>query len=291
MSKEAPVGGETGTLDVGGWLMTLVRNWWVILILVVLGAVAGGVATLVSPTEYTATSAVYIGQTTDANGNSMAGLNSNARAATQLLASDAVLSEAAEVVGDGVTASSLARNTTVEVPTSIARTNTSAVNIVTIAVTDENKERAAEASNALATILVEKLSESVDEKIAVLEEELASGKKALAESMARSRAAQEALDALGRKSGEVDKAAAAPYLAIVQASASEQQAYASANQKTELLLLTARQVEQPRILHDAKEPSAPSGPNLALNVAAGALAGLVVGILLAFVRQRVSRRG
>ena len=41
-------------------------------------------------------SSVYIGQTTDANGNAMAGLNSNSKAATQLLASQVVLNEAAE---------------------------------------------------------------------------------------------------------------------------------------------------------------------------------------------------
>ena len=87
---------DATTIDVGAWFATLLRNWWVILGLVVLGAVVGGLVTLAAPKEYSATSSVYIGQTTDANGNPMAGLNSNSKAATQLLTSQALLNEAAE---------------------------------------------------------------------------------------------------------------------------------------------------------------------------------------------------
>ena len=89
------------TIDVGSWFRTLVRNWWVILALVVLGAVVGGVVTMLTPKEYSATSSVYIGQTTDALGQAMAGLNSNPKAATQLLASQALLDQAAQATGMG----------------------------------------------------------------------------------------------------------------------------------------------------------------------------------------------
>ena len=65
----------------------------------------------------------------------------------------------------------------------------------------------------------------------------------------------------------------------------------SANQKTELMLFTAKQVEQPRVLHEAAVPDSPSGPSLTLNVAAGALAGFVIGIVVAFVRRRLAERG
>ena len=72
----------------------------------------------------------------------------------------------------------------------------------------------------------------------------------------------------------------------MQASATEQEALTSTNQRTQLLLLTAEQVEKPRVLHDAAVPDSPSGPDLTLNVAAGALAGLVIGIVVAFARRR-----
>jgi capsular polysaccharide biosynthesis protein len=284
---------EATTIDVGSWFATLLRNWWIILGLVVLGAVVGGVLTLAAPKEYSATSSVYIGQTTDANGNPMAGLNSNSKAATQLLASQALLNEAAKRTGMKVSASRLRKETTVVTPSSTVKTSTSVVNIVVITVTDTNKVRAAAAANALAAVLVERISPGVNEKIAVLEQQLATGKKALAASVARSTAAQVGMAAIARGGGSAAEKAAAStlYVAIVQAAATEQEALDSSNQKTELMLLTAKQVEQPRILHEAAVPDSPSGPSLTLNVAAGALAGLVIGIVVAFVRRRMAERG
>ena len=280
---------DGSSMDVTAWLSTLVRGWWVILAFVVLGALVGAAFTYLSPKQYSASSAVYIGQTTDANGNPMAGLTSNTRAATQLLSSDEVLSEAAERTGMGATASSLRKGTLVDTPTSTIKTSTSIVNIVVITVTDSDPERAAAAANALADVLLERVSGGVDEKITVLEKQLAVGQTAFDESVTRSRAAQAALRALARQNGgRADPSAAAPYLAVVQAAATEQQALQATNQKSELLLLTTRQVEQPRILYEAKVPSEPSGPDVALNAAAGALAGFVVGIIMVFVRRRLS---
>ena len=259
----------------------------------VLGAVVGGVVALAAPKQYSATSSVYIGQTTDANGNPMAGLNSNSKAATQLLASQALLNEAAKRTGMKVSASRLRKETTVVTPSSTVKTSTSVVNIVVITVTDTNKLRATAAANALANVLVERISPGVDGKIALLQAQLDTGQKALTAATARAAIAQNALAAIARGGGSAaEKAAAsAPYVAIVQAAATEQEAWQSANQKTELMLFTAKQVEQPRLLHEAAVPDSPSGPSMTLNVAAGALAGFVIGIIVAFVRRRLAERG
>ena len=198
------------TIDVGFWFATLARNWWVIVGLVVLGIVVGAVVTLAQPKEYTATASVYIGQTTDATGNPMAGLNSNAKAAVQLLASQVVLKEAAERIGMDISASRLRRETTVETPSSTVKTTTSVVNIVVISVTDTDAERAAAAANALSEVLLERLESGVDEKIAVLEKQLADNQEAYAASLARSVEAQEALADIAKGGGSAaDKAAAA----------------------------------------------------------------------------------
>ena len=284
---------DATTIDVGAWFATLLRNWWVVLGLVVLGAVVGGVVTLASPKDYSATSSVYIGQTTDANGNAMAGLNSNAKAATQLLSSQTVLDEAAKRTGMKVTAGRLRRETTVETPSSTVKTSTSVVNIVVITVTDTNKLRATAAANALAQVLVERISPGVTEKIALLQAQLDTGRKALAAATARTATAQAGLAAIAKGGGTAaEKAAAsASYIAVVQAAATESAQEALDNQKTELMLFTAKQVEEPRILHEAAIPDSPSGPSLTLNVAAGALAGFVIGIIVAFVRRRVAERG
>ncbi len=284
---------EPGTsIDIGGWFATLLHNWWVILGLLALGAVVGGVVTLASPKQYSATSSVYIGQTTDANGNPMAGLNSNSKAATQLLLSQTVLKEAAEKTGMDISAGFLRKRTTVVTPSSTVKTSTSVVNIVVITVTDTKPARAAAAANALAEVLVARISPGVDGKIALLEAQLEQGEKAMAAAGARSAAAQKALLDIAQGGGsDSEKAlAAAPYMAVVQAAATETEALASANQKTELLLFSAQQVEQPRVLHEALPPDSPSGPSTTLNVAAGALAGFVVGVIVAFVRRRLADR-
>jgi len=279
--------------DVGSWMTLLARNWWVIVGLVVLGAVVGALLTLTSPKEYTATSSVYIGQTTDANGNPMAGLNSNVKASTELIASQAVLNEAAKRTGMSISTSLLRREVTVETPSQTVKTTTSAVNIVVIHVTDTKKVRAAAAANALAQVLLTRIGGGVDQKIALLEAQLVQGKKALASSVARSLAAQQGLAAIAKGGGSPGQkaAAAAAYVAIVQAAATEQEAIQSSLQRTELLVLTAKQVEQPRLLHEAAIPDSPSGPDAKLNVAAGALAGLVIGFFVAFARQRLAGRG
>jgi len=283
---------DSTTIDVGSWFTTLLRNWWVIVGLLVLGAVVGGVVTMASPKQYSATSSVYIGQTTDANGNAMAGLNSNSKAATQLLASQAVLNEAAKRAGMKISTSRLRRETTVVTPSSTVKTSTSVVNIVVITVTDTNKVRATAAANALANVLVERISPGVTGKIALLQAQVDANNKAMSTSTARALAAQAAIVAIARGGGTAaEKAAAsAPYVAVAQAAATEQQALADNNQKSELMLFTAKTVEQPRILHEAALPDSPSGPSLPLNVAAGALVGLVIGVIVAFVRRRLGER-
>ena len=283
---------DSTSIDVGSWFSTLARGWWVIVGLIVLGIVVGAVVTSAQPEEYTATASVYIGQTTDAGGNPMAGLNSNAKAAVQLLASQVVLEQAAERAGMDLSASRLRKQTTVETPSSTVRTTTSVVNIIVISVTDTDAERAAAAANALAEVLLERLESGVDETIAVLEKQLADSQKAYAASLARSVAAQEALADIAKGGGSAaDKAAAgSTWVALTQAAATEQESLAKTIQQTELLLLSARQNEQPRMLHEAAVPDAPSGPSMTMNVAVGALAGLVIGVIVVFARRGLAER-
>ena len=283
---------DSTAIDVGSWFTTLARNWWVIVGLIVLGIVVGAVVTLAQPKEYTATASVYIGQTTDANGNPMAGLNSNAKAAVQLLASQVVLADAAERAGMDLSASRLRKQTTVETPSSTVKTTTSVVNIIVISVTDTDPERAAAAANALAEVLLERIDTGVSEKITVLEEQLAEDQKAHEESLGRSAAAQEAIAEIAAGDGSASEkaAAAATYVAIVQAAATQQESLSRAIQDRQLLLLSARQNEEPRLLHEAAVPDSPSGPAMTVNVAIGALAGLVIGVIVAFARRGLADR-
>jgi capsular polysaccharide biosynthesis protein len=276
------------TIDVADWMRVLARGWWIVVGLVVIGAVAGGVLTLASPKQYTAASSVYIGQTTDANGNPMAGLNSNSKAATELLGSQAALNEAAKRTGMGETAKRLRAGLTVSTPSQVVKATSSIVNLVNMSVVDTRKARATKAANELAAVLLEHIGSGTEQKITLLKSQLEQGQTQLAAAEASSAAAGKALDRIAKGGGSAAArdAAAAPYLAIVQAAATEIGAWAGSNQRTQLLLLTAQQVELPRVLHEAATPDSPSGPDLKLNVAAGALAGLVIGIIAAFAWRR-----
>ena len=285
---------ESTTIDVGSWFATLARNWWILAGLIVIGVLVGAAVTMAQPDEYSATASVYIGQTTDASGNPMAGLNSNAKAAVQLLASQAVLKEAADRTGMDVSAGMLRKETTVETPSSTVKTTTSVVNIVVITVTDTDPERATAAANALAEVLLERIGGGVAEKIAVLEKQLADNQKAYAASLARSVAAQKAIAEIAGGGGSAGEktAASASYVALAQAAATEQDSLSKSIQQTQLLLLSAQQNEEPRILHEAAVPDSPSGPSMSANVAIGALAGLVIGVIVAFARRGLAdRRG
>jgi uncharacterized protein involved in exopolysaccharide biosynthesis len=172
------------------------------------------------------------------------------------------------------------------------KTTTSVVNIVVISVTDTDPERAAAAANALSEVLLERLESGVDEKIAVLETQLAESQEAYAASLARSVAAEEALADIAKGSGSAaDKAAASStWVALAQAAATQQESLSRSIQQTQLLLLSAQQNEQPRVLHEAAVPDSPSGPTMTISVAVGALAGLVIGVIVAFARRGLAER-
>lgn len=280
---EPRVSSVTGEPRVSSVTGALRRSWWVIALLVAVGAAAAAVFTFAAADKYSASASVYVGQTTDANGNPMTGLSTNVRAATQLLDSDAVLQKVAEQVGGGMTASRLRRETTVDTPSQTVRTTQSVVSFVVIMVTDADPQLAADAANALADELMARIMPTNEQRIALLEQHEADLQEQLDASRARARQAQESLDTLR---GDGDAAAAAPYLAVVQAAATEQQTLLTALQKAQLMLQVAATTEQPRLLHEAAVPDATRQNAMALNVAAGALAGLVVGIVVAFVRAR-----
>jgi capsular polysaccharide biosynthesis protein len=285
----APAGTPAGP-RAGSVTEALRRSWWIILLLVAVGVVSAAVFTLLAADTYSATASVYVGQTTDANGNVISGLTSNVRAAGQLLDSDALLSEVAEQIGRGMTAARLRSQTTLDTPSQTVRTSSSIVNFVVITVTETDRQLAADAANGLADELLSRISPTSAKRAALLEDQEAQLQAALDSSRARSRQAEDALDALPGAGADA-AVVAAPYLAIVQAAAMEQQELLAALQKVQLMLQVAETTEQPRLIHEAAVPDATAQNALALNVAAGALAGLVIGIVVAFVRARPRSAG
>ena len=282
----ADAGSDQNDVTVGSYVHALARRWWVIVGFVVLGMAAGAIFTLAQPDTYDGTASVYIGQTTDANGDPIASLSSNARAATQLLASDALLQAAAKKAG--MSAAKLRDEVSVETPSQVVKTTQSIVNLVVITVRDKAAERAATAANALADGLLEKLKPTTQEKVDLLQEQVDTLQTQIDASDRSAKAATAALTEIAKGGGtKAEKAlAAAPYIAVAQAAASDRSTLETSLQRAQLLLFTTKSVEQPRLLHEAAVPQSPSGPDMKLNVAAGALAGFVIGLIAALALER-----
>ena len=126
----------------------------------------------------------------------------------------------------------------------------------------------------------------------MLEEQLAENQKAYAASLARSVAAQKAIAEIAAGGGSAGEkaAAAATYVALAAGGRHPAGIPLQSIQQTQLLLLSAQQNEEPRILHEAAVPDSPSGPQMTINVAIGALAGLVIGVIVAFARRGLAER-
>lgn len=279
-------------MDVESYLRVLARYWWLLLALAAVGAIAAGGITFLQESTYAAQSSVYLGQPTDANGNAIAGVNSNPRAAQQIVTSEATLKQAARLAGDGETVRHLRNSLVVVTPSLSVKGTTSPVNFITITVTDTNAARAAKAANVLAGILIARISGYAKDKLALLNEQIKQDDLQLAALDARSAAAQKALAAIARGPGsDAQKAVAStPYIGIAQAAASERQPLLSDKRLNELMAQTVKGIEQPRLLTPAVPPSQAQRPNLKLSAAAGFLVGLVVGIVIAFLLDGRRRR-
>jgi len=277
-------------VDVESYLRTLVRYWWLLVACAAVGAIAAGGITFLQEKTYSAQSSVYLGQPTDANGNAIAGVNSNPKAAQQIVTSESTLKPVARSMGESV--SHLRNNLAVTTPSLTVKGTTSPVNFITITVTDTRGTRAARAANMLASLLVNHISGYAKDKLALLQQQIARDDTALTALDARSAKAQKALDAIARGPGtDAQKAlASTPYVAIAQAAASESQPLLSDKRLNELMVETVQGVEKPGILTPAVPPSQAQKPPLKLSAAAGLLVGLVVGIVIAFVLDHRRRR-
>ncbi|MGD0998510.1 MAG: Wzz/FepE/Etk N-terminal domain-containing protein [Thermoleophilia bacterium] len=284
---------ERYDIDLGAYVRGLLHWWWIIVALAILGAVVGAGLTLAHHSTYQATSSVYLGQPTDANGNPISAINTDPRAAIEIGNAESTLARVARQVGGGETVRRLHANVSVTTPALTTKTATAPINIVTVSVSDTKRVRAAAAANAIAAIIVDRLATYDTGKIALLTAEVAGDDKHLAQLTTRSDAAQANLNAIAAGGGApATKAmASAPYLGIVQSANAEMQSLLDDRRTAALTLLVARGVEAPAILTQAVPPSTPQPRPLKVNVAIGLLVGLIVGLVAAAVLEWRRREG
>ena len=269
-------------VDLGAYSRAVRRLWWLVVLLAVVGALAGFAVTKLNTHTYSATSAVYLGQPTDANGNAIAGLPSNPRAAQQIVQGADVVHEAAGRLHGEVKLGLLRHDVTVTTPASTVKSTTAPNNIASITVTSRSARKSADAANVLAQILVERLSAFSDAKIALLEQQISAAQAQLAATNARLATAQRQLAASGPGS-----TAAATYLAVVQSASTEQQALQTTLQNDKLSLLVARNVETPAVITAAVASGSEKNASSAkTSMAGGMVAGIVVALVIAAFTTR-----
>jgi len=279
-------------IDVGSYVRSVLRYWWLVLLLAVVGAVTGLVIWYAQPKTYEATAAVYLGQPTDANGNAIVGVNSNPRAAAQIVAGADVIKEAV----DGLKSSGSAAMTSgqirlglrVETPTITVKGTSAPTNYVAVTVRGRSANKTAAAANALAGILVKRLSSYAVAKAALLNDQLASDEARLKQVDRRLALAEAGLQAATRGGTPSERAiAGAPYLTIVQAASEQRSALEQQIAADKLALEVVKDVESPAIISPAVPADGPTGSGRLLNLAAGAVAGFVIALVaVAFLARR-----
>lgn len=275
-------------IDLGRFGRILARSWWLILALVLIGALAGALIAVYAGRTYDASATVFLGQPTDALGNDLAGLQNNPTAAADLATSQRVLKEATRTAGTPLTPNRLRRATEVEIPPQVGRSSSQPINTIIIHVRYGQARAAAAGANAVADALTQELGQYAEQKIELLDERIAEAQAEIDDLDARAEAAQDALDAVARSGDSAaEKAiAGAPYLTILQSVAQTRSTVETTLQGSQLSLLIARDIEQPRVIKFARVPERTSGTDWRVGAGVGVLAGAVAGIVLAFIRAR-----
>ncbi|GEM_PF-595265 len=275
-------------IDFGGFGRILARSWWIILILVLAGALAGALIAVYAGRTYDASATIFLGQPTDAFGNDLAGVQNNPTAAADLATSQRVLDEAAQAAGPPMTAGRLRRATEVEIPPQVGRSSSQPISTIIVHVRYGQAKPAAEGANALAAALTTELGQFATQKIALLEERIEQAESEVATLDARADAAQDSLDAIAASDqSAAEKAlAGAPYLTILQSVAQTRSTVETQLQNDRVSLLIAQDIEQPRVIKLARTPERTSGTDWRVGAGVGVLAGAAVSMIVAFVRAR-----
>ncbi|MGI8532180.1 MAG: Wzz/FepE/Etk N-terminal domain-containing protein [Geodermatophilaceae bacterium] len=249
------------------------RQWWLILIVVVLGALAGYGYTSAQTPLYTSTTQVLVtptgadDQSVLANGRTRGEINLDTEA--QLLTSTAVVKAAADTIGDNATPAELVSRVKVSVPPN--------TEVLTIAYRSTSPEAARTGANAFAVAYLANRAQEASAQIT-----------------ARQTARQVQIDTLNRSLQNVTKSLAGLKPDSVELSVAQAQIQSLS---TQIALLSAEvdgldvsSITPGRTITDANLPRSASSPVLTVNLAAGAMLGLLVGLGLALLRYRSDRQ-
>ena len=257
--------------DVSHYLGMFRRHWWVALLATGAGLAGGAAVSNALPKVYESTTSVLV-QAVDQDVNAQGGRTKstiNLDTEAQLVGSGAVAVKAQQLLRSPDSPLELARNVSVEVPA-----NTT---VLVIRYSAGDPKAAQAGSHAFAEAYLRNREETarsgLDQQIKTLSLKV----KQLTASLTT-----------------INKRLAATQPGSSERSNLESLRNNSQNQLNSLTgrlnELTTTTVGAGSIISDARLPDTPTSPNPLLNMATGAMAGLLLGVALAFARERLDRR-
>ncbi|NUT33539.1 MAG: lipopolysaccharide biosynthesis protein, partial [Hamadaea sp.] len=259
------------SMDLSDYLGLVRRHWWVVLLLTAVGVAGAAAVTRTLPREYVSSTSVLVqpsgGDANAAGGRTKGEINLDTEA--QLVRSTQVASAAAELMRTGVPDRDLARAVSVEVPP-----NTTVLQIKYAAGTPQAAQAGSHAfAEAYLRSREQNAHYELDTQIRALNAKLKQLNTQLAQIVTR----------FGKLNPE------SPSRATLDSQRSTLQA--QINQLNgKLNQLSTSTISVGRIISDAGLPARPRKPDLKINLAGGALAGALVGLLAAALRHRLDRR-
>jgi Mrp family chromosome partitioning ATPase/ElaB/YqjD/DUF883 family membrane-anchored ribosome-binding protein len=257
--------------DLSHYLGVFRRHWWVVLSAAGLGLGLGALVTQALPKVYVSSTSVLV-QAVSGDANASGGRTKgliNLDTEAQLVGSGAVAVKAATLLRSPINPIELAHDVSVEVPA-----NTT---VLVIRFQSDTPKGAQAGSHAFAEAYLRNREETaraeLDDRIKTLNAKV----KQLTTNLTsiNNRLAKAPDGSFERGNLESLRNNSQNQLNSITGRLNE---------------LTTATVGAGSIISDAREPDAPISPNAMLNIATGAMGGLLVGLLLAFARERFDRR-
>jgi capsular polysaccharide biosynthesis protein len=257
--------------DLSQYVGMLRRHWWILVLALGLGAGGAVVVTNSQPKVYRSAASVLVSPAgTDANasgGRTKGDINLDTEA--QLVKSTAVAVGAKQLLRSPATPDELAKAVTVEVPA-----NTT---VLVIAYTGDSPQAAQASAHAFAEAYLRNREASararLDREAATLQ--------------AKIKQLNTTLTGINSQIARTDRNS--PLRPNLESQRRTAQNQLDSNY-TKLNNLTTATVTAGEIISDARLPQRPSSPNPTLNLATGIMAGLLLGLALALLRERLDRR-
>ncbi|MCW2537066.1 MAG: lipopolysaccharide biosynthesis protein [Modestobacter sp.] len=261
-----------GSAQLSDYATLLRRQWWIVLLLIALGVGLAVAYTSTAPREYTSKTSVLVTATgvdeQSASGVRTTNNDINLDTEAQLVTSTEIVAAAAEGIGYTGDTATLADRVSITVPPN--------TEILEIGYTGATAAEARDGAEAFATAYL-------DNRRAAAEDTLQATRDSL----------QSRIDDLTEQLETVSAAIAGLPPGSAERAFNEAQATSLNSQigslGTQLNQVGATIVSPGRVITNASLPRAPSSPDLLIDIAAGALIGLLAGVGLAVLRQRSDR--